>query len=61
MAKRKYIPAGVLFWMLSATGPSRVWFGETHLAIAKAAGYLKKSGGMINFRILGEIHDKRCQ
>jgi hypothetical protein len=30
-----------LFFMLAAAGPSLAWFEETHLAIAKAAGYSK--------------------
>ena len=35
------IVIGAVFFLLSATGSSLAWFEETHLAIAKAAGYRK--------------------
>lgn len=41
LAKRITILLAAVFLMLSAAGPSRAWFEETHLAVAKAAGYAK--------------------
>ncbi len=41
MARRTIILIWAVFLTLSAAGPSLAWFEETHLAIAKAAGYKK--------------------
>ncbi len=39
MARRITILIWALFFLISAAGPCLAWFEQTHLAIAKAAGY----------------------
>ena len=41
MARRIAISILAVILTLSAAGPSQAWFEETHLAVAKAAGYIK--------------------